>query len=59
VATSLSFGIHLKFGQDSRYTSKGRPTFLQREREHPKLRARLLESNHTIIEKGLQRASHG
>ena len=28
VATSLTFGIHLKFGQDSCHTSKARPTFL-------------------------------
>ena len=53
MATSLTFGNHLKFGQDSCHTSKGRPTFLPRETEYPKLRA-----NHTIIERGLQQASH-
>ena len=30
---SLIFGNHLKFDQDSYHTSKGRPTFLLRERE--------------------------
>ena len=52
MATSLTFGNHLKFGQDSCHTSKGRPTFLPRERKHSKLRA----NNRIIIEKGLQRA---
>ena len=36
--TSLTFGNHLKFGQDSCHTSKDKPTFLHREREHSKLR---------------------
>ena len=31
--TSLTFGIHLKFGQDSCHTSKGRPAFLPQTRE--------------------------
>jgi len=33
VATPLTFGNHLKFGLDSYYNAKGRPTFLHRERE--------------------------
>ena len=33
MATSLTFGNHLKFGQDSCRTSKGRPTFVPRVRE--------------------------
>ena len=39
MATPLTFGNHLKFGPDSYHKTKGRPTFLhrEREREHPKL----------------------
>ena len=52
MAISLTSGNHLKFGQDFCNTSKGRPTFLPREREHSNLRA----NNCIIIEGGLQRA---
>ena len=34
--TPLTFGNPFKFGPDSFHNSKGRPTFLHREREHPK-----------------------
>ena len=35
---SLTFGNPLKFSPNSYHNAKSRPTFLQREREHPKLR---------------------
>ena len=44
MATQLTFGNPLKFGPDSCHNAKGRPTFLHREREHPKPRTK-----HTII----------
>ena len=37
MANPLTFGNPLKFGPDSCPKTKGRPTFLHREREHPKL----------------------
>ena len=37
VATPLTFGNLVKFSLDSYHKTKGRPTFLHREREHPKL----------------------
>ena len=40
MATLLTFGNPLKFGLDSCHNAKGRPTFLHREREHLKLRAK-------------------
>ena len=33
MAISFTFGNHLKFGPDSYHKTKGRPTFLHRERE--------------------------
>ena len=51
MATPLTFGNHLKFGQGSYHNAKGRPTFLHRERatEAPC-------EPYTFIERGLQRA---
>ena len=43
VATSLTFGNHLEFGQDSCHTSKGRPTFLPRERKRERASEALCE----------------
>ena len=51
MATPFTFGNPLKFGPNSNHKTKGSPTFLHREREHPKLRVK-----HTlIIEGALQR----
>ena len=51
--TSLTFGNHLKFGQDSHHTSKGRqiPSSTKRKRAPEALR-----EPHQPIERGLQRA---
>ena len=53
VTISLTFGNHLKFGQNSYHTFKDRLTFLHQETEHPKL-----HTNHThqSIKRGLQQA---
>ena len=45
--TPLTFGNPLKFGLDSCHNAEGRSTFLDQEREHPKLCA--MHTAHTII----------
>ena len=53
MATSLTFGNHLKFGQDSCHTSEGRqiPSTIERERESTRSSARTTPSS--------RRASNG
>ena len=53
VVTPLTFGNPLKFGPDSCHKTKGRPTFLHRKREHPKLCA---STQHHIYWEGPRQA---
>ena len=47
--TPLTFGNHLKFGPDSCHNTKGRPTFLHRERERERALEASREQNHIYI----------
>ena len=51
----FTFGIHLKFGPNSHHKTKGRPSSLHREREHPKLHANYTHSHREGPPTGLVR----
>jgi len=50
VATPLTFGNHLKFGPNSHHDTKGRPTFLHRERKSTQSSVR---TTHTSTSRGV------
>ena len=60
MATPLTFGNLLKFGLDSCHNAKGRhiPSSTEREREHPKLRAKHAVHHHIFGEGPSNRAPH-